>query len=90
MAKKPRRGGEYLTVLDAIDAALARRDDSDDARVALIQAYATAWAAIGYGLWLVAELMIRLVLALVRLLLRRGRKDDDGEWTTTMKKRGRV
>lgn len=88
--RKPRRSGEYHTLLDAIDAALARRDDSDDARVALIQAYATAWAAIGYGIWVVVELMIRMILAIVRLIRRGRREDDDEGWTTTMKKKGRV
>ena len=84
----PGRDGGYHNLLDAIDSALARRDDSDTARVALLQAYATVWAAIGYGIWLFLELLIRLILAIVRALSRR-RRDDDGEWTTTMRRKGR-
>ena len=93
-SRKPRRSEEYHTLLDAIDAALARRDDSDDARVALLQTYATVWAAIGYGIWVVVELMIRLIVAILRFLFRRKRRRDedleDQQWTTTMKRKGRA
>lgn len=91
-SQRPRRSEEYHTLLDAIDAALARRDDSDDARVALIQAYATVWAAIGYGIWVVVELMIRVIVAIWKMIFRRRPRPDpeDELWTTTMKRKGRV
>lgn len=86
----PRRGGDFHSILDAVDAAMARQDDSDSARVAILQAYATVWAAIGYGLWLMVELMIRILLALWRLVRRKKQVDPDEGWTTTMKKKGRA
>jgi hypothetical protein len=63
---------EYLTLLDAIDAALARDDDGEaTARIALMQTYATIWAAIGYGIWVLVELLVRLIVAIVHLVTRR-------------------
>ena len=92
VAHPPARDTEYLTILDAVDAALARRDDGEaTARVALIQAYATAWAALGYGLWVVLEICVRVIVAIARAIASpwRKRDDDDHLWTTTMKRKGR-
>jgi hypothetical protein len=82
---------EYLTLLEAIDAAIARRQGGD-ASVHAAQVYATVWAVIGYGLWLAFELMFRVAALLIRWiasLFGRDQHQDDG-WTTTMKRKGRV
>lgn len=69
---------DYLTFLDAIDAALARDDDGEaTARIALMQTYATIWAAIGYGLWLLVEMLVRLIIAIVRLITGRGKEKQN-------------
>lgn len=71
---------EFGTMLNAIDAAIGREDDgSSDARVAIAQTYATVWAAIGYGIWVILELAIRLLVALWRLLFRRGKERRGAE-----------
>lgn len=60
---------QYLTLLEAIDAVVARRyGDDADGRYALARTFVVLWTALGYGLWVLAALAARLVAAIVRAL----------------------
>jgi hypothetical protein len=76
-------------VLDQVDRRVGRPEASD-AELLVGQAFAVAWAAVGYALWLAILWTARGVAVIGRLLARPfRRRRDDGEWTTTMKRRGR-
>lgn len=79
----------YATILDRVDRALSR-EHAGDAELMLVQAFATVWAGLGWLLWVTLWLTWRVLAWAWRVLTAPfRRRGDDGEFTTTVKKRGR-
>jgi len=64
----------YGRLLDVVDRSLGR-DEAPDAELLAAQAFATAWAAVGYAVWLAVVIVVRVVIALAALIARPWRRD---------------
>lgn len=83
-----RRASKLERLLDVVDRTLGR-EDAGDVEIMLLQAFATAWALLGYAIWLGMWLTWRVLVAIARALASPWRRRDRDEgWTTTIKRRG--